>query len=369
MSKLISNIPANNKKIIELFNDLETKKLNPKPMFQRKLVWRKQHKFDFIETILSNFPFPEVYIAPGIIDPQKKTINEFVVDGQQRLTTIQNYINGFDVFGLDFIPIKKFEELSEDEKRDFLSYEVSVRYLKNANDKQIAEIFQRINRTEYALNKTERINAQWGDSEFICFGKQIIEESLDINEDLINYKIKKTHRTFYLSFFHNKNNIFTGNDINRMLSLQFILTLIATICEGKYFNRNIKVDEYIKKEFEEFKEASIIDNSLINVLKYINKLNLEKDSYWFNKANLFTLIVELYKYDLKSIDSATLKSELLKIEDANSTYLLSLKRKTTPKISVRFQKFIEASREGINGKVEREIRGKVINEIIKASFV
>lgn len=368
MNKLVSNIPANNKQIITLYNDLQDKKLNPKPGFQRKLVWRKQHKYDFIDTILMNFPFPEVYIAPGKINPTKKSIIDFVVDGQQRLTTIQNYINGHDVFALDKIPIKKFDELSNDEKEEFLGYDVSVRYLKHVSGTQITDIFQRINRTEYALNKTERTNAQWGDSEFICFAKQIIEEELDINTDIINYKILAANRKFYLEFFHKKNNIFTGNDINRMLSLQFMLTLIATICEEKYFNRNLKVDTYIEQQFEEFQDASNIDSRLFTVLKFIDKLKFGTSSYWFNKANIFTLIIELYKYDVNAIDGKKLKIELENIEEDNSKYLIALKQKKSSGISKANEKYIESSREGVNGKIARDYRGKIINKIIKNSL-
>jgi len=365
IAKLLASIPANNEKIIELYNKLEKGELDPAPGFQRKLVWRKQHKYDFIETILINFPFPEIYIAPGKIDTSKLSISELVVDGQQRLTTIRNYINGQDVFALSSMPVKKFQELSDDEKKEFLSYEVSVRYLKNASKVQIADIFQRINRTEYALNRTERINAQWGDSEFVCFAKQLIEEELDLNMELLNYKVPNTHRKYYLQFFHEKYNIFTGNDISRMLSLQFMLTLLATICEQEYFNRNIKVQNYIESQFEELVGSSTIDNTLLSTLKFIDKLKFDKGSYWFNKANIFTLIVELYKYDVNSINIKLFKSELEKIEEDNAKYLQASREKVIPKISQTNLKYIEFSREGVNSKNAREFRSKVVGKLIK----
>lgn len=365
MNKLITNIPANNEKIIELYNKLYKKTLNPKPGFQRKLVWRKQHKFDFIDTILSNYPFPEIYIAPGKIDAKTMSLNEFVVDGQQRLTTIQNYIDGHDVFALPKIPIKKFSELTISEKEEFLSYEVSIRYLKNASEAQITDIFQRINRTEYALNKTERVNAQWGDSELVCFAKQIIELDLDINTEIINYNISKSNRKYYLDFFHTKNKIFTENDINRMLSLQFMLTLIVTICEESYFNRNLKVQPYIEQQFEEFQGASEVDSRLLSVLKFIDKFKFDSSSYWFNKANIFTLIIELYKYDLASIDIKKLKTSLENLENDNSKYLIALRQKTSSGIPKVNEKYIEFSREGVNSKVARDYRGKLINKMIK----
>ncbi len=366
--KLIASIPSNNEKVIHLYNKLENEQLDPSPGFQRKLVWRKQHKYDFIETILMNFPFPEVYIAPGKIDTESLELNELIVDGQQRLTTIQNYINEHDVFALDKIPIKKFSELTRNEKKHFLEYEVSVRYLKNASEDQIKEIFQRINSTEYALNTTERLNAQWGDSEFICFAKQLIEAELDINMELVNYKVSTGNRKYYLHFFHEKHQIFTENDINRMLSLQFILTLIASLCEGEYFSRNLKVQSYIEEKFEEFPNASSIDHTLMLTLKFVDKLKFEKSSYWFNKANIFTLISELYKYDVKAIDTKILRTHLLNLEEDNSKYLEALRTEGNPAISKAHSKYIEFSREGINGKPARDYRGKVIGKMISASL-
>jgi hypothetical protein len=145
-----------------------------------------------------------------------------------------------------------------------------------------------------------------------------------------------------------------------------MLTLIATICEEKYFNRNLKVQSYIESQFEELTGSSTIDNTLLGTLKFIDKLRLDDNSYWFNKANIFTLIIELYKYDVKSIDIKKFKSELEKIEEDNVKYLQASRERVIPKVSNTNLKYIEFSREGVNGKPAREYRGKVISKIIKS---
>lgn len=176
---LDASIPANNIKIIELYNKLKTGQLKKNENYQRKLVWKRNHKINFIETIIKNYPFPEIYIAPSKLDTDKLEFSEEIVDGQQRLNTIKNYIEGTDIFAKKTGNINNFIDLTSEEKKAFLNYEISVRYLKYANEEQVKEIFQRINKTDYALNKVERLNAQWGDSEFICFAKQMIEEVFD----------------------------------------------------------------------------------------------------------------------------------------------------------------------------------------------
>jgi len=63
-----------------------------RPRFQRKLVWNDQHKENFIETILRGLPFPEIYLAAGEINLETQKSKTLVVDGQQRLNTIYDYI-------------------------------------------------------------------------------------------------------------------------------------------------------------------------------------------------------------------------------------------------------------------------------------
>ena len=136
---LEASIPANNEKIIELYNKVKSGQLDPSPDFQRKLVWKTQHKINFIDTILNNFPFPEIYKAPGELDLETLTLKDIVVDGQQRITTIRNFIDGTDIFAYPSTKVK-FSTLSKEEKERFLNYEVSVRYLKNASKEQVKEI-------------------------------------------------------------------------------------------------------------------------------------------------------------------------------------------------------------------------------------
>lgn len=367
INRLEFSVPANNQKIIELYNKLKKGELNPKPVYQRKLVWKKQHKYKFIGTILMNFPFPEVYLAPGELDTETLVLKDQIVDGQQRLTTIVNYIEGKDVFSLQNMPIKKFSQLERNEKEDFLNYEISVRYLKNANEEQIREIFQRINSTEYSLNKTERINAQWGDSEFICFAKQMIETDLDIDLTLINYTLIAQNREKFLGFFHSKYSVFSENDINRMLALQFVLTLLATVCEGEYFRRNDKVQDYIESYYEEFADAGEVEFNLIRAVEFIDSIMLSPNSYWFNKANVFSLIVECCKYDTSSVNRDILRQELERLEVESKQYLLAqteISQINQSKIDNDATKYFEYAREGVNDKPIREFRGLFIKKLL-----
>lgn len=362
-NKLEASIPANNLKVIEIYNKLRSGLLFVNKDYQRKLVWKKQHKFDFIDTILRNYPFPEIYLAPGTLDQEKLVLIDEIVDGQQRLTTIEDYINSVDVFSLPKIPIKRFSELSQDEKSSFLNYEISVRYLKGVSIEQIKEIFQRINKTDYALNSTERINAQWGESEFICFCKQLIEDEFDTNA--VQYIIDNNNRQQFLQFFHGEedDSIFTTGDRSRMLALQYIMTLVATLDFGDYFSRNDKVTQYIQGFNDAFPQAEHLEFLLSRIIEFVNQLQLDRKSRWFNKANLFTILVELSKVDLKSIDKAKLKESLIEFDRKASFDEFGLST-DGDELTQDERRYLELAREAVNQKSSRDFRGSFMRTLI-----
>jgi hypothetical protein len=340
MNELLESVPSTNVKIIELYNKVTSDSLTLSPDFQRKLVWKKQHKFHFIETILKNYPFPEVYIASSEMDVTNITSSEIVVDGQQRLSTIVDYIKGEGDFKKQN-RVKSFTELSTDEKKSFLNYFVSVRDLKNINIEIVKDIFMRINNTEYSLNAVEKLNAQYGDSEFVVFCKQLIDPdfnpTMSETDTIIEDKIK------FLDFFL-KSSVFSVNDIKRMNNLQFVMTIVSTLIESDYFNRNTKVSEYIEKFNSTFERQSSVEQSLSNAIEMFNLISFSKGSYWFSKANAFTLLIEFsnispseYNIDklkglLEALDvrSKKLKLNLCLLKKKNTSSLL--KRRLTKKM-------------------------------------
>lgn len=357
--KLVSSIPANNEKIVELYQKLQSGRLNISPEFQRKLVWRRQHKIEFIETILKNFPFPEVYLAPEKVDIEKLELRDMVVDGQQRLTAIREYIAGTGAFAQQST-IPSFAQLDQTAKEDFLNYEVSIRYLKNASSLQIKEIFQRINRTDYSLNRMERFHAAWGDSELLCLAKQIIERNLEINLEVVEFKVPHDQRAWLLDFFGIgvDDGLFSEAESNRMLALQYILVLLVTMIEKEYFHRNTNIEPAVQKFNELVPDAELIVNALTNTTKFVASLNLPKESIWQRKSSLFTLIIELSKYDPTFINSDNFKNTLIEIDKR-----VSLGQATTDE-----KAFADYTREAVNEKKMREFRGKFVDKLINENL-
>ena len=107
--------------LLNLVNDIRSGRLIPDAYFQRNLVWREVHKRDFIETILKGFPFPQIFVSKGKVDVESMSTISCIVDGQQRCNAIVGFIDGeFEVGG------KKYADLTETQKADFLKYEIAV---------------------------------------------------------------------------------------------------------------------------------------------------------------------------------------------------------------------------------------------------
>ncbi len=221
-----------------LLTGIIDKTLIPRPDFQRRLVWTNKDKKNFLETVLKGYPFPEIYIAAGEVNPSTGRGTEWLVDGQQRISTLYQYFDGGKDSGLgedlklgrDFKP---YAALSTEEKIAFLEYEVVVRDLGNIPIEEIKGIFEKINATGYSLNAMEIHNARF-DGEFKKFAEEITQHS----------------------FFSNSNHpIFSANEIRRMRDISFALIFIITIISS-YFNREDELENYLTKYNDEFEMAN-----------------------------------------------------------------------------------------------------------------
>ena len=87
-------IEEGNYSIAELVDWLKNKVLVVNPEYQRGGgLWPPAAKSYFIDTILRDFPFPKVYFHESLNRVTRKPRKE-IVDGQQRLTTIMEFVDG-----------------------------------------------------------------------------------------------------------------------------------------------------------------------------------------------------------------------------------------------------------------------------------
>lgn len=305
------------------------------PSFQRRLVWSNEHKEKFIETILLGLPCPEIYIAQSGVDLKTLASQEVVVDGQQRLSTIIEYLGEEDTgtFG-KLIP--KYRDLDDKAKEMFLGYNIIMRDLGNVTQNQIKEIFSRINSTKYALEAIEINNAIY-DGEFINLAREIINE-------------KEIQELPFLS----------ETAISRMEDLNYVLLLLSTIINKGYFTQANEVENFIARFNNEFLKKDELKNAFSKTLDVINKFNLEIDSIWYRKSNYFTLFVELCKV-IDRIDSSN-STEILKLLVLLENNIISSKNKSENNV---YSEYYNRMYSGTNSRTARVIRGKLVEKTIK----
>ena len=236
-------------------------------------MWANKDKVEFIRTVLQGYPFPEVYVATGEVDTSTGKGNEMLVDGQQRITTLEQYFKASPDIKLP-TDIKPYKELTTEEKLAFLEYEVVTRNLGKKPLEEIKEIFRRINSTSYGLNAMEIRNARYA-GEFKDFAVSVAEHD-----------------------FLEEKRIFTLNDARRMNDVRYCLTLIISIMSA-YFNRDKDLEAYLSKYNEAFEERGQISKEIETVIGIIDSLDFPRNSRAFKKADFFTLFVELHRAHFK----------------------------------------------------------------------
>jgi hypothetical protein len=125
-------------------------------------LWPSPAKSYFIDTILREFPFPKVYFHERI-DMQTRRPRREIVDGQQRLRTIVDFVDGAFSLGKNAGEWegKRFEQLDEQQKEQFFSYTVAVDVIRNADRSEILQMFRRMNAFTLPLNAAEKRHSEF----------------------------------------------------------------------------------------------------------------------------------------------------------------------------------------------------------------
>ncbi len=138
-------------------------KIDPRPPYQRGLVWSRSKKQTFIDSMLRDFDIPKLYLR-RIVDTSSQYEWE-VVDGQQRLTSIWEFLRNEYPISTDADPVGEheikgliFDDLHSDVQEQLQGYDLSIVELEDADDQEIEEMFLRL-QDGVPLNAAEKRNA------------------------------------------------------------------------------------------------------------------------------------------------------------------------------------------------------------------
>jgi len=318
------------------------------PEFQRRKVWGPKARSFLIDTILNGFPIPAIHIRQKIDVGTKKTIRQ-VVDGQQRLGAILDYIkDGFSVMKVHnkIYGGLTFSELPSDIQEKFLEYDLFVDFLIGATDSDVLEVFARINSYTIVLNLQEKLNA-----EFSGKFKQLI------------YRLGREHLEFW-----RKNQILTNYSIMRMGEATLTTDLVIGMIDGIQDRKKIK--HYYKTYEDEFIQEDIVQErfeKLIDIIAEIFGGKLIESP--FRSTTLFysifcALYDLIYGFPKTNTPPIQIKSDKYKVI---RTALSRLEKQIeAEKPTNAYYDFVDASSRHTTDQSRRLIRHKtIVDELVK----
>ncbi|MDP2649296.1 MAG: DUF262 domain-containing protein [bacterium] len=267
------------------------------PSFQRRNVWRKDAKSFLIDTVVRGLPMPLIFLREQKSDIKTLEPKREVVDGQQRIRTLLSFIDknilkdfkeGIDDFVVKEIHNKniagkRFSELDDKIKQRILDYEFSVHILPTSvGDREVLQIFARMNATGVKLNDQELRNAEYyGDFKTSMYNLA--------SEQLTRWRNWK---------------IFTEYNIARMEEVELTSDLVNLIIFGIRNRSKNELNKLYKNYDDKFPNKIEVENRFRNIIESINEEigeNIKNTA--FSKKTLFYILFSIFyhaKYEIKS---------------------------------------------------------------------
>lgn len=246
--------------------------------YQRKLVWTLEEKQKLVESILRRYPIPAILLSEKDDGSGKLEI----IDGLQRLNAIISFIEGafalangrfFDVSAFptakarldsgEFQPLGKSPIISTAEVTTFLDYSLAFSVMRKATDREVDDVFDRINSYGHRLSEQERrqsgIQNEFSElvrrvasklrgdgSPQIMPLRMMPEVSIDLPMTKHGYDVRAE------DVFWCKQGILRATDLRDSMDEQCIADILASIVSGAVLERSKDVlDQLYARDSEE----------------------------------------------------------------------------------------------------------------------
>lgn len=346
--------------VISLYNKHKRGQLVLQPDFQRQYVWDSTKASKLIESAILQIPLPIVYLS------EEKDGKEYVIDGQQRLTSFFSFIDGsfpegkpFKLSGLNVcsdLNGKKFNELTDELQNKINSYGVhTITFLKNSSENLKFEIFERLNTGSVQLNDQELRNCLYRgnfnvalkemaadlDFMYICGIKAPDKRMKDI--ELVLRFCAFYHKTYlkykapirsFLNIEAQEKRIITDKDLLELKSaFKNSCQIIRSLLDKNAFKRFYKGKD---GQINGFWEPSKFNTSLYDILMY-SFANEDKNKVFQNLDSIKEALIYLMTEDQEFVDS------------------IELSTSSVQAVTTRFDKWRDALKN-ILGVQQKEIR-------------
>ena len=325
--------------------------------YQRaKGLWPSNARSYFIDTILNGFPFPKIIIRQTIDIKTRKSVRE-IIDGQQRMIAINDFINSRLTLSKvsEQFSGKRFNDLDENEQKDFLSYEISVDTIISSTEDEVLEIFRRVNSYTLPLNEPEKRHAKW-QGEFKWFISDMV----------------KTYSPLFESY-----EILRVRQLWRMEDADLLSELCQILDTGIETRSSTKINSLYKKYDDNFENKDEIENKLLKTLEFIkvefNEICAQRVLKGYSFYSLFSALA-YDRWGIENINSAevgglNMINEFCPDNDKGIQNILELFNAVdTDDETGRYRYFVRANKKATGNKNSRLIRLKWLVAALQDNF-
>lgn len=262
-------ISNNNYSIAELIEMLDRRDLVVNTTYQRGTeLWPSGPRSYFIDTILSQYPFPKIYFFEAFDTVHNRTKKE-LVDGQQRLATIKSFLKNEFALTTDGYSGQKFVDLPDDVQRQFLQYVVAVDVIRDASQAEIVEMFRRMNAYTLPLNEAEKRHAGYqGPFKWTMLGL-----AGDLGE-------------FFSQF-----GVFTNRQMVRMADQELLSEIFMFEKEGLFSSNPTIIRKYYKDGETSFPEGDKFSSNVREAVRFITeKMPHLRQTFMMKPYAFYTLL-------------------------------------------------------------------------------
>ena len=323
---------------------LDAGQLEVRPVFQRNLVWLDPQKSSLIDTILRGYPIPELYMQ-DVTDGDGEE-RHYVVDGQQRITACMEFVTGEFELRADESPEwagMAFDDLSEAERKLIWGYSFVTRVIPDIPEKELREVFKRLNRYNMALTRQELRHATyWG--EFISSMEGLAD------------------REFWVD-----SGIFSANDFRRMLDVEFISELAVSVLHGPQ-NKKANLDRWYETYEEEFEDRVRIENIFDEVLGELSAVLPDlRSTRWRRSSDFYSLftVFAAHHEDLP-LSRESRRTATVKLQEFGAQVTAALARNPPRGVRVtgRARSYAEAVQRAASDLARRRQRAEDLEAVL-----
>lgn len=346
-------------KITQIYNGFKEETLVVDHSYQRKKVWGDKDNIRLIETILLDLVIPEIFMWDYDTDPDTGKTITHIVDGQQRINAIFEFIAGkyklqkrylLDKEIIDKYADRYFIDLDDETKKTIWSYEMSIVNLdKHFSKDEVRTMFYRLNLTDYSLNDQEK-RKSWDSA----YGK--------VSEELANEAFWQEYK------------LFSVRDVRRMGDIEYCSSILLLAREGIIDQtKGDRLDQIYKELSEDYPDAESDVEKVHNAMELIRSITEGKTNGFVNKKiQMYTLFCVMFDFNDEHIN---ITEEMIKYMNVfvrcyalfKNEYEIEFDSPDEQKGIEYLKRYKLASSEGVNKIGNRIIRFEILKKILTQS--